>query len=175
MSVIPSGFRALPLSISQLSLDAVLKCGQSFRWLALPLHAPGTTVPLDAHSTHEYRLCLKDRVVCLRQSPDSLFYRTVVPRADGEESECSIAQARRDAETLAFIQDYFQLDLNLLTLYEDWSNRDPVFRELRSRFSGIRMLRQDPWENIVSYVSGARSLRHADLETLVQFHLLVKQ
>jgi N-glycosylase/DNA lyase len=136
-STTPLGFRALPLSVAQLSLAAVLKCGQSFRWTSYPLpSSPGA----EPSPTHEYRLCLRNRIVCLRQSPDYLFYRSVCP---GEQQESG------DEETLAWLKDYFQLDVDLVKLYDQWSERDQVFDKLRSRFSGIRILRQDPWETLV--------------------------
>jgi len=143
--VAPLGFRALPLPLAQLSLAAVLKCGQSFRWSIYPLHP---ALPLDP--SHEYRLCLQDRVVCLRQSPDTLFYRTVFP--DSPVSP-EVVETARDAETLLWLNDYFQLDVDLVKLYDEWSEKDPVFAKLRARFEGIRMLRQDPWENLISSVS----------------------
>lgn len=144
--VTPCGFRALPIPLVQLSLAAVLKCGQSFRWSIYPLHA---SAPSDPHfPTHEYRFCLRDRVICLRQSRDTLFYRTVLPESSRSPSETS----QSEAETLAWINDYFQLDVDLVKLYDEWSERDAVFARLRERFEGIRMLRQDPWENLISCV-----------------------
>lgn len=154
MSVtIPAGFRALSLSQSQLSLAAVLKCGQSFRWSAYPLPSASTKdasshlVTTDA-PTHEYRLCLKDRVLCLRQSPEILFYKSVRPKSHMLEAETH--EGGEDMENLAFIRDYFQLDVNLVNLYDFWSSCDPIFNGLRERFFGIRMLRQDPWECLIS-------------------------
>lgn len=139
----PTGFRALPLPVVQLSLAAVLKCGQSFRWSCYPLSSESS------HTTHEYRLCLRDRIVCLRQSPDYLFYRSVFP---GEQLS-EVQQGARDEETLAWLKDYFQLDVDLVKLYDQWSERDQVFDKLKSRFPGIRILRQDPWETLVSCVT----------------------
>lgn len=145
-SVIPHGFRALPIPLVQLSLAAVLKCGQSFRWSIYPLHASVASDP--QMPTHEYRFCLRDRVVCLRQSPDTLFYRTVLP-----DSPCSLSKTSQlESETLAWLNDYFQLDVDLVKLYDEWSERDAVFARFRERFEGIRMLRQDPWENLISCV-----------------------
>jgi N-glycosylase/DNA lyase len=144
----PVGFRALPLPMVQLSLVAVLKCGQSFRWSIFPLLCANDITTNTSSPTHEYRFCLRDRVVCLRQSSDTLFYRSVFPGAPTSPTQ----EALRDVETLTWLRDYFQLDIDLMKLYQEWSNRDPVFSRLRSRFSGIRMLRQDPWENLVSQV-----------------------
>ena len=139
---VPLGFHALPLPLAQLSLQAVLKCGQSFRWSIYPLRAA-----LQSEPSYEYRLCLQDRVVCLRQSPHTLFYRSVFP----DSPVSSELEAARDAETLLWLRDYFQLDIDLVKLYDKWGEKDPVFAKLRGRFEGIRMLRQDPWENLISY------------------------
>ncbi|KDQ17927.1 hypothetical protein BOTBODRAFT_29239 [Botryobasidium botryosum FD-172 SS1] len=148
MARVPLGFRALSLSVAQLSLPAVLKCGQSFRWQSYSL-ALGAGEPSDAR---EWRLALEDRVVCLRQSPDTLFYRSLFTEdGDGPAMETSERELREDA-TLLWIRDYFQLDIDLERLYDDWSARDPVFKAAAGRFGGIRILRQDPWENLVSFI-----------------------
>ncbi|KXN92241.1 N-glycosylase/DNA lyase [Leucoagaricus sp. SymC.cos] len=140
-------FSSLHIPTAQLNLAAVLKCGQSFRWSILPL--PTT----DTGPTHEYRLCLKDRVVCLRQSPDTLFYRAAFPDPPPPASQ----HALRDAETLAWLKDYFQLDIDLVQLYDKWAERDKVFARFRDRFTGIRILRQDPWENVVSFICSSNN------------------
>lgn len=166
---IPCGFRALPIPVVQLSLAAVLKCGQSFRWSIYPLHA---SAPSDPHfPTHEYRFCLRDRVICLRQSRDTLFYRTVLPESSRSPSETS----QFEAETLAWINDYFQLDVDLVKLYDEWSERDAVFAGLRERFEGIRMLRQDPWENLISCVQSSLSSALSLTQVRTQFHMLLEQ
>ena len=139
--------REIPLSLSQLSLAAVLRCGQSFRWSIFPLAASEGQAEAEEPS-HEYRLCLRDRVVCLRQSQETLLWNAVFPNPPTSPEET----AKRDAETLEWINDYFQLDIDLKELYRTWSGRDPIFNGLQERFSGIRMLRQDPWENLVSCV-----------------------
>ena len=144
---VPLGFRALPLPLAQLSLAAVLKCGQSFRWSIYPLHAA-----LPSDPSHEYRLCLQDRVVCLRQSPDTLFYRSVFQDLTVPPE----VEAARDHQTLLWLKDYFQLDVDLVRLYDEWSAKDPVFARFKERFEGIRMLRQDPWENLISCGSRSR-------------------
>jgi N-glycosylase/DNA lyase len=150
---VPKGFQALPLAVAQLSLAAVLKCGQSFRWSTFPIPSHKSPDPEVAQETElpavEYRLCLRDRVVCLRQSPDTLFYRSYFPDPQPAPPEA----LSREAETLVWLKDYFQLDVDLEELYTQWSSKDAVFAKFQERFKGIRMLRQDPWENLISYVS----------------------
>ncbi|KAM6501167.1 DNA glycosylase [Amanita muscaria] len=139
-------FRSLPVSVVQVSLAAVFACGQSFRWTVIPL---GSEEP----PTHEYRLCLRDRVVCLRQTPEHLYYRAVYPDPQPTHDQVST----REKETVAWIRDYFQLDVDLTLLYQDWSTRDHHFATLQDRFGGIRILRQDPWENLISFVCSSNN------------------
>ena len=162
-------FRKIPLSLSQLSLAVVLQCGQSFRWSIFPLAVSEPAQP--GQPSHEYRLCLRDRVVCLRQSQEALLWDAVFPVAPTSPEET----AKRDAETLEWVNDYFQLDIDLKELYRTWSERDPIFRGLQDRFSGIRILRQDPWENLISYVTSVSYLFQPVTTTvlfLLQIHLL---
>jgi N-glycosylase/DNA lyase len=154
-------FREIPLSLSQLSLAAVLRCGQSFRWSIFPLAASEGQAEAEQPS-HEYRLCLRDRVVCLRQTRETLLWNAVFPNPPTSPGET----AKRDTETLEWINDYFQLDIDLKELYRTWSGRDPIFNGLQERFSGIRMLRQDPWENLVSCVISFRTF-HPDDDRVV--------
>jgi len=148
------GFKSIPLSLAQLSLAVVLKCGQSFRWSIIKsptTEVQQTTGAEDSHLCVEYRLCLKDRVICLRQSPDTLFYRSVFPDPQPPPAKLVL----REAETLEWLKDYFQLNIDLVSLYKQWAEKDEVFARFQNRFVGIRILRQDPWENVVSYVTSA--------------------
>lgn len=114
-------WQSLALPESQLCLSAVLKCGQSFRWISA-----------GSPPNHEYRLCLSDRVVCLKQTPTTLFYRTVLPDPQPSDLQLSL----RQAETLVWLNSYFQLDVDLQKLYAEWATRDKVFSSIEARFSG---------------------------------------
>ncbi|KAL5529700.1 hypothetical protein ACEPAG_5685 [Sanghuangporus baumii] len=164
-AAIPRGFKALPLPIAQLSLPAVLKCGQSFRWTAVSLPpdendlvvGEGAGAGVESAPAQEWRFCLKDRVVCLRQSEEFLFYRSVFPTRLSKGGKEEELEPEEEKETLVFIRDYFQLDTDLLELYDIWSASDPVFARLRGRFKGIRMLRQDPWECLISFICSSNN------------------
>ncbi|CAE6418877.1 unnamed protein product [Rhizoctonia solani] len=150
-----SVFKSIKLPLSQLNLKAVLKCGQSFRWTMVPLDPTeqaseaGTGNEIDPRKlpTEEWRLTLKDRVVCLRQTNTELLYRACFPANSVPE----VSSSSEDS-TLLWLRDYFQLDIDLEALYADWGKRDPVFQKVATRFVGIRILRQDPWENVVRQV-----------------------
>ncbi|KAK7020540.1 DNA glycosylase [Favolaschia claudopus] len=131
-------WQTLPLPQSQLCLSAVLKCGQSFRWLSVG---------------EEYRLCLRDRVVCLKQDQSNLCYRTLLPHSQPSLPQQQLAEA----ETRVWLEDYFQLGVNLQKLYADWAARDKVFSSIETRFAGIRILRQDPFENLISFICSSNN------------------
>jgi len=50
-----------------------------------------------------------------------------------------------------FVKAYFRLDDNLLKVYSQISKDDHVRRAI-SVFRGLRILRQDPWECLISYI-----------------------
>jgi len=65
-------------------------------------------------------------------------------------TKCGKVLDDKDEET--FLKDYFQFDIDVSKLYEEWSEKDKNFSKLKTNFSGIRMLRQDPVENLFSFI-----------------------
>ena len=55
------------------------------------------------------------------------------------------------------MRDYFQLDVDLVSLYENWSSRDDTFKRVSSNYSGVRILRQDPVENLFSFICSSNN------------------
>jgi N-glycosylase/DNA lyase len=51
----------------------------------------------------------------------------------------------------AFLRDYFQLDLDLDAVLAS-VNRDPVIGGAIERHRGLRLVRQEPWECLISYI-----------------------
>lgn len=150
-----TSFKSLKVSVAQLNLKAVLKCGQSFRWTTVQLDSGDKELPIKTETsdslktgcsppTEEWRLALADRIVCLRQTDDELFYRACFPSGSPLDSGSDATDS-----TLQWLRDYFQLDIDLEKLYSQWGQSDPVFKKVAPRFVGIRILRQDPWENLV--------------------------
>ncbi|KAI8518638.1 8-oxoguanine glycosylase ogg1 [Branchiostoma belcheri] len=50
-----------------------------------------------------------------------------------------------------------QLDVKLTDLYEQWCQADPHFKQVSPNFTGIRMLRQDPVENLFSFICSSNN------------------
>lgn len=93
--------------------------------------------------TTEWSICLSDRVVFVRQDEERgfVYYKTMLGEGQHQQSEDEVAKS-----TAVWLQDYLNLAVPLAELYEEWSDKDEVFRRFAKRFTGVRMLRQDPWE-----------------------------
>ncbi|RAK94921.1 8-oxoguanine glycosylase OGG1 [Aspergillus ibericus CBS 121593] len=133
-----SEWRKLPLSLNELCINTTLRCGQSFRWHNVP-------------DTDEWRCVLHGRLLSLKQDPTHLYYRTY--RA----SKPLNRPNDDDTTTLSLLTHYFNLTTNLTTLYTEWSSQDPNFRKKASQFTGIRILRQDAWEALVSFICSSNN------------------
>ncbi|XP_075288918.1 N-glycosylase/DNA lyase [Opisthocomus hoazin] len=120
----PSLWRALPCPPAELRLDLVLPSGQAFRWWE---RSPGAWTGV-----------LAGRVWTLRQDRARLWY--------------AVHGGGPPAEAERVLRDYFQLEVGLAGLYRAWGAADPRFRALARRFPGVRVLRQDPVECLLSFI-----------------------
>ncbi|MBR9675730.1 hypothetical protein GOV05_01845 [Candidatus Woesearchaeota archaeon] len=58
--------------------------------------------------------------------------------------------------TEKFIKDFFRLDDDLISIYKKIST-DPYIIEAINKYWGMRLIRQDPWECLVSYICSSAS------------------
>jgi N-glycosylase/DNA lyase len=56
-----------------------------------------------------------------------------------------------------FIKDYFQWDVNLAKLYADWTEADEKFADVATNYKGVRILRQDPVENVFCFICSSNN------------------
>lgn len=126
-------WKLIPCLRSELRLDIVLKCGQSFRWKSFN------------DQPDQWIGVLGSRVWLLSQDQDHLKYKTF-PKAEEDSGALD-----------AFLTDYFQLKVKLQPLYKAWAKEDPVFEKISSKFSGVRMLRQHPVENLFSFICSSNN------------------
>lgn len=54
-----------------------------------------------------------------------------------------------------FIRDYFRLDVCLADIYRGFIEADPRLAEIIERFKGLRVVRQEPEETLLSYICSA--------------------
>jgi N-glycosylase/DNA lyase len=53
---------------------------------------------------------------------------------------------------LDFVRRFLRLDVDLAALYSSWEAADPFLGELGRRFRGLRLVRQDPEECLLSFI-----------------------
>lgn len=156
----PPGYATLRAAPSQILLPLTVsnKCGQAFRWRGNKVWAPGN----EGSGTQiyeeqiEWSLCLSDRVVLLQQDEHRgfLYHKTLLPSTRGHDS---MEVAAINKETERWLNDYLNLDVPLEALYAEWEAKDPVFARFATRFTGLRMLRQDPWECLCAFVCSSNN------------------
>lgn len=116
----------------------------------------------------EWRCVLRGRIVSLKQDPSYLYYRSYSPRppsvpalptppASTPSSRADVESDSAADETLAIITHYFNLSPNLTELYSQWSSSDPNFKKKAPKFTGIRILRQDAWEALISFICSSNN------------------
>lgn len=99
----------------------------------------------------------------LRQDLKHLQFRAGFP-SESSESSATVSNSTstpgvypREDDTEALLRHYFALDIDLSALYQEWSTRDANFREKAPQFTGIRILRQDAWETLVSFICSSNN------------------
>jgi N-glycosylase/DNA lyase len=129
----PDGY--LLVDEEELDLERTLLGGQSFRW-----------AKRDCDDSKEGQVTFTGTVA------NNVFQ---LWRCDSKRVAYNIlnieALESKDAiET--FLGDYFQLKYKLVDLYKFWSEKDENFRQCSQHYKGFRILRQDPVENLLSFI-----------------------
>ena len=141
-------WKKLVCTPADLRLDIVLKCGQSFRW----------KTPF-ARKPDEFVGVLGSKIWILKQEPEHILYKTIakIKTENVWDRSTQANPLKEDVENEQYLHDYFQLGVSLGPLYESWATVDPVFKDISKRFTGVRMLRQDPVENIFSFICSSNN------------------
>lgn len=103
---------------------------------------------------------IKGRILFLKQDDSHLYYSS---------SNSSISQSLSTGD---LVSDYFNLKVSVADLYKQWSSKDPHFLKMTTpikeeipmltstaspSLSGIRMLRQDPWECLCCFICSSNN------------------
>ena len=121
------------------NLELTLTMGQAFRWRELPPDFYD-----DGHKW--FSGVLGANLYHIRQTGDGIEYRV-----GGSDEERKATPD--DDETL---RRYFREDDDVITIYADIS-RDPKMATIMEEHPGLRLLRQDPWECLISYICSANT------------------
>ncbi|KAI1466614.1 DNA glycosylase [Daldinia caldariorum] len=148
-----SDWRKLPLSLTDLCIETTLRCGQSFRWRKIDdewncvLYGRLLSLKQDKHHLH-YKVTSTNAIPPVLTPPVSAKGE---PEADGD----GVGVDVDDTESL--LRHYFSLKIDLTALYNQWSKSDPNFRKKAPKFTGIRILNQDPWEALIAFICSSNN------------------
>ena len=108
------------------NLALTLTMGQAFRWRPL--------------GDGWFSGVIGENLIHIRQTDDGVEYR--VGGRNGELPDADLDQ---------LLRNYFRDDDDVIGIYRDIS-RDLHIAQLVKKYNGMRVLRQDPWECLVSYI-----------------------
>jgi len=83
------------------------------------------------------------RILSIKQEGDEIFYR-----GDGDGDGDSSSSSKLHV----MVHEYFQMHVDLPKYYASWSESDANFKKHAASFSGLRILKQDPVENVFSFI-----------------------
>ncbi len=96
----------------------------------------------------------------MTQDETCINYRVVKPSVKIEPASTPSVVKTELMECIDYehiLKDYFQLDIDLESLYRQWSLADPNFNQVAKNFAGVRMLRQDPVENLFAFICSSNN------------------
>ncbi|CAI5760313.1 unnamed protein product [Candida verbasci] len=129
-------WKSIPITHTELNLCKVLRCGQTFRWKNI---------------NHMWSFSINDRIILLKQDDSKLYYSQIMKTNLKGSHE----------ETYSYINDYFYLDLNLSEFYTHWKVQHLKYKSKEvtpfDLFKGIRILQQDPWECLISFICSSNN------------------
>ncbi len=99
---------------------------------------PGQSFRWKRDDQGRWTAAVRRRVVRVWREESEIRYE-ILPRGPGD----------------AFINDYFHLDVKLARLYHDFIQADGRIVQAIERFKGLRVLRQEPEETLLSYICSA--------------------
>ncbi|GFT71873.1 hypothetical protein NPIL_511091 [Nephila pilipes] len=156
-------WKKLPCNFSELNLDITLAAGQSFRWMK---------------SADDVWLGVISDLVCsVKQDINGNllynFHNSVESSLNTEQIDPPKKRLKRTSQKSQksvtencnnfsscneeIIKDYFNLKFQLEDHYALWSKADENFKSVGQNYKGIRILRQDPVENLFSFICSANN------------------
>lgn len=118
----------ITIKVNFFNLKYTLECGQCFRWKEVE------------EEENTYIGVIKDRVIKIKQEGDKLFVRS------------------NNMENLEqVVTEYFDLNKDYQKIEQEISSIDNHVKEAAKRSSGLRLLNQDFFETLISYIISANN------------------
>lgn len=133
-ALVADGF--IRLNEDELDLERTLMGGQSFRWTKDDRTFASRPVFTGIVQKYVFQLW--------RSAPSEIAFRVLNKLSRQEEPNLILARQ--------LLEDYFRVDYKLEDLYKTWSMNDEHFALCSKGYKGFRILRQDPLENVFSFI-----------------------
>lgn len=89
----------------------------------------------------------------LKQEDEHLHYEVLGSlKKNQSKNSKSNAKSNKNDTWEKLLKDYFRLDTMLSDYYKEWAEKDKIFKNACQQFYGIRMLNQEPVENLFSFI-----------------------
>lgn len=118
----------ITIKVNFFNLKYTLECGQCFRWKEVE------------EEENTYIGVIKDRVIKIKQEGDKLFVRS---------------NNMQNLEQV--VTEYFDLNKDYQKIEQEISSIDNHVKEAAKRSSGLRLLNQDFFETLISYIISANN------------------
>lgn len=130
----------LQVSDDELDLERTLLGGQSFRWNKYEKNIG------DSKVESFIGVVRRDVLQLWRVSPQYVAFKKLNYDA------IDVGRKEIIEQVESSLHDYFQLKYRVKDLYEEWSSKDPHLSSCCQHYKGFRILRQDPEENLFSFI-----------------------
>lgn len=142
-----------------LHLKFTLTNGQAFGWRA---NEEGDKTSSTGTGSAEEREAqwtgvIQSSVVSLRHVGDAVQFFLHNPAPEDTTGSTIAMESGRNTDIIPLLRDYFQLDIDLDRLRVEWSRKDARMAQIASHLRGMRVLRQDPWECLVSFICSSNN------------------
>uniref|UniRef100_A0A6U6FTQ8 DNA-(apurinic or apyrimidinic site) lyase n=1 Tax=Odontella aurita TaxID=265563 RepID=A0A6U6FTQ8_9STRA len=145
----------LRISPDELRPSATLTTGQCFNWIVVQSDRNGLPSGDDGgvanmaqksawgtHDATEWVGPLRDWVFCIRETSTTTLFRVLHGTPKGAEE---------------YLRRYFQLETQLVPLYNLWSESDSRLSKIAAAIPGVRVVRQDPKECLFSFICSSNN------------------
>ena len=99
---------------------------------------------------------LKGRLLSLKQDSSNLHYK-VAWASSSPAFQVPAKATCRDNDTASLLHSYFALSHSLSGMYKQWAVSDANFAKRAPAFAGVRILNQDAWETLVSFICSSNN------------------
>jgi N-glycosylase/DNA lyase len=144
-------YHDLKVSPNEFRPSATLTTGQCFHWKDVSERSQILTTQ-SAWGVHN----AKDWVGILRVSETESLVISIHEKVDTTMYRVLHGSTALPHEKI--LRDYLQLDYSMVPLYATWSSQDPKrLSRIAKCIPGVRLVKQDPWECLVSFICSSNN------------------